>query len=142
MDIKADQVAQSKVGAVAHFDVGGNMAIGSPRYFHSTNRARESSLHTSRATLRDAIDKFDGDLGRHPESLEELTQRQYIREVPLDPITGRRDTWVVSPPPSDAEAVGHERDGRSVCAESKAELVVLCMQPRGLGVALGARVRG
>ena len=81
------------------------VAIVSPRYFRSIDRARESSLHTSLATLRDAIDKFDGDLGRYPESLDELSQRQYIREVPLDPITGRRDTWVTSPPPADAVVV-------------------------------------
>ena len=78
------------------------VAIVSPRYFRSIDRARESSLHTSLSTLRDAIDKFDGDLGRYPESVEELVQRQYIREIPLDPITGRRDTWVTSPPPTDA----------------------------------------
>jgi general secretion pathway protein G len=78
------------------------VAIVSPRYFRSIDRARESSLHTSLATLRDAIDKFDGDLGRYPESVDELVQRQYIREIPLDPITGRRDTWVTSPPPTDA----------------------------------------
>ena len=92
------------------------VAIVSPRYFRSIDRARESSLHTSLATLRDAIDKFDGDLGRYPESLEELTQRQYIREIPLDPITGRRDTWVTSPPPSDAvvvDGVGDVHSGAS-----------------------------
>lgn len=89
------------------------VAIVSPRYFRSIDRARESSLHTSLATLRDAIDKFDGDLGRYPESLEELTQRQYIREVPVDPITGRRDTWVVSSPPSDAVVVDGVADVHS-----------------------------
>ena len=89
------------------------VAIVSPRYFRSIDRARESSLHTSLATLRDAIDKFDGDLGRYPETLEELTQRQYIREVPVDPITGRRDTWVVSPPPSDAVVVDGVADVHS-----------------------------
>ncbi len=89
------------------------VAIVSPRYFKSIDRARESSLHTSLATLRDAIDKFDGDLGRYPQSLDELAQRQYIREIPIDPVTGRRDTWVVSPPPSDAVVVDGVADVHS-----------------------------
>ena len=89
------------------------VAIVSPRYFRSIDRARESSLHTSLATLRDAIDKFDGDLGRYPESIDELVQRQYIREIPLDPVTGRRDTWVTAPPPSDAVVVDGVADVHS-----------------------------
>ena len=92
------------------------VAIVSPRYFRSIDRARESSLHTSLATLRDAIDKFDGDLGRYPESLDELAQKQYVREIPIDPITGRRDTWIVSAPPSDAviaEGVADVHSGAS-----------------------------
>ena len=89
------------------------VAIVSPRYFRSIDRARESSLHTSLATMRDAIDKFDGDLGRYPESLEELAQRQYIREIPVDPVTGRRDTWITSPPPSDAVVVNGVADVHS-----------------------------
>ncbi len=88
-------------------------AIVSPRYFHGIDRAREASLHTSLATMRDAIDKFDGDLGRYPTSLDELVERRYIREVPIDPVTGRRDTWVIVPPPTDAVVADGVADVRS-----------------------------
>lgn len=87
--------------------------IVSPRYFRSIDRARETSLRTSLATMRDAIDKFDGDLGRYPDSLDELVERHYIREIPLDPMTGRKDTWIVAPVPSDAVTPGGVADVHS-----------------------------
>jgi prepilin-type N-terminal cleavage/methylation domain-containing protein len=89
------------------------VAIVSPRYFRSVDRARETSLHTSLNVMRDAIDKFAGDLGRYPESLDELAQRKYVREIPVDPITGRRDTWIVAPPPADAVATDGVADVHS-----------------------------
>ncbi len=77
-------------------------AIVSPTYFRSVSRARETSLRTSLSVMRDAIDKFAGDLGRYPESLAELVARHYIRAVPVDPVTGRSDSWTETPPPGDA----------------------------------------
>jgi general secretion pathway protein G len=35
--------------------------------------------------MRDAIDKFYGDNGRYPETLDELVTRRYLRNVPDDP---------------------------------------------------------
>jgi general secretion pathway protein G len=78
------------------------VAVVSPKYFHSVDRARETSLRTSLKTMRDAIDKFSADQGRYPQTLDELVQRTYVRALPVDPITGRTDTWVTVPPPADA----------------------------------------
>ena len=91
------------------------VAVVSPTYFRGVDRARETSLRTSLKVMRDAIDKFDGDLGRYPASLQELAERHYIREVPLDPLTGRRDTWVVTPPDQDdtTESVADVHSGAS-----------------------------
>lgn len=77
-------------------------AIVSPRYFRSIARARETSLRTSLKVMRESIDKFAGDMDRYPESLEEMAAKHYVREIPVDPITGRSDTWVVTPPPADS----------------------------------------
>lgn len=77
-------------------------SIVAPRYFRSVDRAREATLRTSLNVMRDAIDKYMADQGRYPGSLEELTQRRYLRAVPQDPVTGRDDTWVLLPPPDGA----------------------------------------
>ena len=47
------------------------------------------------ATMRDALDKFFGDTGRYPASLDELVARRYLRRIPPDPITESSDSWVV-----------------------------------------------
>ncbi|WP_269532469.1 type II secretion system protein [Chitinimonas sp. BJYL2] len=73
-----------------------------PRYFRQTERANETVLRHNLLAMRDAIDKFYGDTGRYPASLEELRDRAYLREVPLDPITGKRDAWRLQPPATQA----------------------------------------
>lgn len=77
------------------------LTIALPRYFQHLDRAREVALKESLAVMRDAIDKFHGDSGRYPESLDELVQRRYLRRVPPDPITERMDSWTLVPPPED-----------------------------------------
>ncbi|GGP27938.1 type II secretion system protein [Silvimonas amylolytica] len=69
-----------------------------PRYFQQTDRAQEVVLRHNLVAMRDAIDKFDADTGHYPTNLDELVTRKYLREVPLDPITGQRDTWVIVSP--------------------------------------------
>ena len=38
--------------------------------------------------MRDAIDKFRADQGQFPQSLDELVSKQYLRALPVDPVTG------------------------------------------------------
>jgi type II secretory pathway pseudopilin PulG len=71
------------------------VSIAAPRYFLSVENARDQSLRTSLRVMRDAIDQFHADKGRYPQSLDELTDNRYLRDIPEDPITGRRDSWVV-----------------------------------------------
>ena len=74
------------------------MTIAAPRYITHIERAREATLRSSLRVMREAIDKFDADQGRLPASLEELVERRYLKEVPPDPITERRDSWVLLSP--------------------------------------------
>lgn len=74
------------------------IAVAVPRYFHSVDKARESTLRHDLNVMREAIDKFYGDHERYPASLEELVSLHYLRAVPPDPITGSRETWVLIPP--------------------------------------------
>jgi general secretion pathway protein G len=70
------------------------LTIAVPRYVDRVEMARETALKTDLKVMREAIDHFDGDQGRLPKGLDELVMRRYLNGVPLDPITGRSDTWV------------------------------------------------
>ncbi len=84
------------------------VSIAAPRYFLSVEYARDQSLRTSLRVMRDAIDQFYADKGRYPQSLEELRSNRYLRDIPEDPITGRRDSWVVG---DDGPAAGANQGG-------------------------------
>ncbi len=77
------------------------LMIAVPRYFQHLDRAREAALHESLAVMRDAVDKYHGDTGRYPETLEDLVTKRYLRKVPPDPITESTETWVLVPPPDE-----------------------------------------
>ena len=77
------------------------LTIAVPRYFQHLDRAREASLRESLAVMRDAVDKYRGDTGRYPETIEELVTKRYLRKVPPDPITESTETWVIVPPPDE-----------------------------------------
>jgi general secretion pathway protein G len=97
------------------------LSIALPRYFHSVDVAKETiladNLHATRAT----IDKFYGDTGSYPDSLEQLVEKNYLRAVPVDPITESDQTWIIIPPPAGANgkvynihsgAAGMNRSGK------------------------------
>lgn len=71
------------------------LAISAPRYIEHVDRARETVLRHNLAALREAIDRFAADRARPPHDLQELVSARYLRQIPLDPITDRPDTWVL-----------------------------------------------
>ena len=76
------------------------LTLAVPRYFHSTDKAREAVLKQNLSQMREAIDKFYADRGRYPDKLEDLVDRKYLRSVPLDPVTESTQTWLVMAPDS------------------------------------------
>jgi prepilin-type N-terminal cleavage/methylation domain-containing protein len=92
------------------------VSIAAPRYLQSVERARESALRSSLVVMRDAIDRFAADRGRYPDSLDELVNKRYLRSLPEDPLTGRRDGWVQLTPPPDSLVSGKLSDVRSSAA--------------------------
>jgi general secretion pathway protein G len=44
--------------------------------------------------MRDAIDKYYGDLGHYPEELATLVEKHYLRSIPVDPIADSAEHWV------------------------------------------------
>jgi general secretion pathway protein G len=73
------------------------LTIAMPRYFASLDRGKVVVQQQNIVALRDAIDKFYGDNGRYPETLEELVSKRYLRAVPIDPLTELAN-WIVIPP--------------------------------------------
>lgn len=95
--------------------------IAAPRYFASLDRAKASSLRSSLAIMRDALDKYAADKGRYPDSLEQLVQDRYLRAVPEDPLTGSAASWVTLPPPPAADLAGQVADVHSGAAGRAAD---------------------
>jgi len=74
------------------------LTIALPRYFSSLEKSREAVLQQNLALLRDTLDKYYGDKGKYPVTLDELVSSRYLRSVPVDPITDSNATWVGIPP--------------------------------------------
>jgi general secretion pathway protein G len=74
------------------------LALAAPRYFEHADRARETVLRHNLAAIRQAVDRYRGDRGQYPADLAELVRQRYLRDLPLDPMTDRSDSWVVLPP--------------------------------------------
>jgi general secretion pathway protein G len=71
------------------------MSVAIPIYTRSIIRAKESVLKNNLFTLRTVIDEYTYDKQKAPQSLEDLVSDGYLRQVPLDPMTGAADWKVV-----------------------------------------------
>jgi general secretion pathway protein G len=58
-------------------------------------QAREAVLKDDLAQMRKLLDQYAADKGKLPQSLEDLSSSGYLREVPVDPITGQQDWNVI-----------------------------------------------
>ena len=81
------------------------LTLAVPRYFAALEAGKIRVQQRNVATLRDAIDKFFADQGRYPQLLDELVEKQYLRQIPQDPITESSEWEVVSPPDPSLGAV-------------------------------------
>jgi general secretion pathway protein G len=66
-----------------------------PQYQKTVLQARESVLKDDLAQMRKLLDQYAADKGQLPQSLEDLASSGYLREVPVDPITGEKDWNVI-----------------------------------------------
>lgn len=69
-------------------------AVSVTSYQHIQLKARETILKEDLRTMRKMIDQYAADKEKLPQSLDDLVNAQYMRDVPIDPITGQKD-WVV-----------------------------------------------
>ncbi|BAN36615.1 type II secretion system protein G [Sulfuricella denitrificans skB26] len=96
------------------------LSIATPRYFHSIEKSKEAVLKQDLNTLRDALDKYYGDTGKYPATLDDLVTKKYIRSIPEDPVSGSTVSWLTIAPDNPAKggvydvksgALGNARNG-------------------------------
>ena len=70
-------------------------SLAAPVVTGGIQRARESTLKSDLSTLRRALDDYYADTGAYPRELDDLVTKRYVRRIPPDPVTEKRDTWVL-----------------------------------------------
>jgi general secretion pathway protein G len=75
-----------------------------PQYQRTVQTARESVLRDDLFQMRRTIDQYAADKGKLPQTLDDLVTDGYLREVPVDPMTGRAE-WnqTTGPDPNSSE---------------------------------------
>jgi general secretion pathway protein G len=69
------------------------LGIAAGRYEMTIQRSREATLKHDLMVMREAIDNYTLDKQAAPQSLDDMQQAGYLREVPTDPMTNQKD-WV------------------------------------------------
>jgi general secretion pathway protein G len=70
--------------------------IAIPKFQGAIRQAREAVLKEDLRVMRSAIDSYTMDKQKAPQALQDLVQEGYLREIPEDPITHSRDSWVTN----------------------------------------------
>lgn len=65
-----------------------------PSYVAAMRSAREAVLKEDLHVLRNAIDSFTADKQKAPQSLDDLVQEGYLKQIPEDPMTHSKESWV------------------------------------------------
>src|SRR6202165_189832 len=71
------------------------VSISVPAYNQSILRARESVLRQDLFQLRSLISQYTLDKQKAPQSLDDLVQAGYIKQIPTDPMTGSNSSGTV-----------------------------------------------
>src|SRR6202045_24409 len=71
------------------------VSISIPAYNQSILRAKESVLKQDLFQLRSLISQYTLDKQKAPQSLDDLVQAGYIKQIPVDPMTGTNSSWTV-----------------------------------------------
>lgn len=71
------------------------ISVAVPLYQKAIMRSKEAVLKQNLFTLRSLIDEYTFDKEKAPQALQDLVTEGYLRELPLDPLTKKRDSWKV-----------------------------------------------
>lgn len=67
------------------------LSVALPTYQRSVQHARETVLKENLWQMNRAIDQYAADKGKFPQSLDDLVKEEYLREMPIDPITEKAE---------------------------------------------------
>ncbi len=71
------------------------VTIAVPLYNKSIVRTKESILRNNLFTIRTVLDEYTYDKQKAPQSLQDLVTDGYLRQIPVDPITGTNTSWQI-----------------------------------------------
>lgn len=83
--------------------------IAVPNFRISIIKTREAVLRENLYQIRDAIHKYYQDKQRYPAELEELVAARYLREIPKDPVTRKREWNIVYFDPENLSLYGDDQ---------------------------------
>jgi general secretion pathway protein G len=67
--------------------------VGRIQYRATIQHARESVLRSNLLAIRLVIDQYIDDKHQAPQSLQQLVDAGYFRELPVDPMTNSNSNW-------------------------------------------------
>src|SRR6202158_701771 len=71
------------------------MSVAIPIYSRSIVRAKESVLKNNLFTMRTGIDEYTYAKQKAPQAVNDRVSDGYMRQIPVDPITGTANSWRV-----------------------------------------------
>ncbi len=69
------------------------LTVAIPTYQRSVLHAKETVLSQNLWQMRRSIDQYGTDKGKLPQSLGDLVQGGYLREMPVDPMNEEKAEW-------------------------------------------------
>lgn len=67
------------------------LSVAIPTFQYTIQHAKETVLKENIRQMENAIDQYGADKGKLPQSLQELIEARYLREIPVDPITEKAE---------------------------------------------------
>jgi general secretion pathway protein G len=67
--------------------------VGIVGYRSHTKNAKEAVLKEDLFQMNHCLEQYRTDKGKYPTSLTALKEKEYLRDIPVDPMTQSRDTW-------------------------------------------------
>lgn len=99
------------------------VSVALPAYNQSIVRARESVLKQNLFTLRSVISQYTLDKQKAPQSLDDLISGGYLKQLPVDPMTGKNDTWVPDQEENTIMSIDEQDQGGIIDVHSGSEAV-------------------
>jgi general secretion pathway protein G len=97
-------------------------AIVLPQYQKTILSTREAVLREDLFNMRKLLDQYAVDKQKLPQSLDDLVSGGYMRELPVDPITGQKDwTIVTGEDPNSSSGEQGVTDLHSASADTSSE---------------------